>query len=89
VPEALAGWSALERLAHNDFEPVVAARHPEIAGLLGALRTAGASPAMMSGSGSAVFGVFSEMPQPPAVPTTTRIIRTATAESVEEPTRTT
>ena len=89
VPEALAGWSALERLAHNDFEPVVAARHPEIASLLGALRTAGANPAMMSGSGSAVFGVFSERPQEPAVPATTRIIRTATAESVEEPTQTT
>jgi 4-diphosphocytidyl-2-C-methyl-D-erythritol kinase len=89
VPEALAGWSALERLAHNDFEPVVVDRHPEIAGLIGALRTAGANPAMMSGTGSAVFGVFSGMPQAPVVPAATRVIGTTTAESVEEPTRTT
>ena len=50
----------LERLAacRNDFEPVVAARHPEIAEAVGALRAAGARLAMMSGSGSAVFGLF-------------------------------
>jgi 4-diphosphocytidyl-2-C-methyl-D-erythritol kinase len=42
----------------NDLEPPVAARHPEIAEIAGALRRAGASYAAMSGSGSAVFGLF-------------------------------
>ena len=52
----------LERLAgcRNDFEPVVAARHPEIAEAVAALRAAGARLAMMSGSGSAVFGLFAD-----------------------------
>jgi 4-diphosphocytidyl-2-C-methyl-D-erythritol kinase len=52
----------LERLAgcRNDFEPVVAARHPEIAEAVATLRAAGARLAMMSGSGSAVFGLFED-----------------------------
>jgi 4-diphosphocytidyl-2-C-methyl-D-erythritol kinase len=65
-PGELAGWAALAALAHNDFEPVVAARHPEIAGFVNTLRAAGASPAMMSGSGSAVFGIFRDgLPETP------------------------
>jgi 4-diphosphocytidyl-2-C-methyl-D-erythritol kinase len=50
----------LDRLAvcGNDLEAVVAARHPEIAEAVAALRAAGARLAMMSGSGSAVFGLF-------------------------------
>jgi 4-diphosphocytidyl-2-C-methyl-D-erythritol kinase len=43
----------------NDLQPVVARRHPEIAQLVAALRSAGAVEAAMSGSGSAVFGLFS------------------------------
>ena len=43
----------------NDLEDVVAARHPEIVQTVGALRRAGAFHAAMSGSGSAVFGLFS------------------------------
>jgi 4-diphosphocytidyl-2-C-methyl-D-erythritol kinase len=42
----------------NDLEPVVAAQHPEIARIARALRTAGASQAAMTGSGSTVFGLF-------------------------------
>jgi len=42
----------------NDLERVVAARHPEIARLAAKLRRAGAREAAMSGSGSAVFGLF-------------------------------
>jgi 4-diphosphocytidyl-2-C-methyl-D-erythritol kinase len=42
----------------NDLQDVVAARHPEIVRIVGALRRAGASHAAMSGSGSAVFGLF-------------------------------
>jgi 4-diphosphocytidyl-2C-methyl-D-erythritol kinase len=43
----------------NDLEPPVVRRHPEIAALRSALREAGAVAAAMSGSGSAVFGLFS------------------------------
>ena len=59
-PARADGW--LERLAgcRNDFEPVVAARHPEIAEAVATLRAAGARLAMMSGSGSAVFGLFAD-----------------------------
>jgi 4-diphosphocytidyl-2-C-methyl-D-erythritol kinase len=42
----------------NDLEPVVIARHPEIASLKRALLRSGARAAAMSGSGSTVFGVF-------------------------------
>jgi 4-diphosphocytidyl-2-C-methyl-D-erythritol kinase len=42
----------------NDLEPAVLARHPDIGRLVRALDAAGASHAAMSGSGSAVFGLF-------------------------------
>lgn len=50
------GLSKGERV--NDLQPVVAERHPEISRLVAALRGAGARNAAMSGSGSAVFGLF-------------------------------
>ena len=43
----------------NDLQTVVAKRHPEISQLVRALKRAGAADAAMSGSGSAVFGLFS------------------------------
>ena len=43
----------------NDLEPPVIERRPEIGRIISALRRAGASHAAMSGSGSAVFGLFS------------------------------
>ena len=42
----------------NDFESVVFAKHPELASVKGRLLKLGARPALMSGSGSAVFGLF-------------------------------
>src|SRR5262249_34750006 len=42
----------------NDLQQPVAERHPEIAELVRHLNDAGASYAGMSGSGSAVFGLF-------------------------------
>ena len=61
------GWPAIASLSHNDFEGVVSARHPEVSELVRVLRWMGASPAMMSGSGSTVFGVFRDA-VPPDVP---------------------
>jgi 4-diphosphocytidyl-2-C-methyl-D-erythritol kinase len=46
----------------NDLEPPVVRRHPEISGIKTALREAGAVAAAMSGSGSAVFGLFRTRP---------------------------
>jgi 4-diphosphocytidyl-2-C-methyl-D-erythritol kinase len=50
--------SALRRTVDNDLEPAVAAHHPEITRLVSALKRLGAAHGGMSGSGSAVFGLF-------------------------------
>jgi 4-diphosphocytidyl-2-C-methyl-D-erythritol kinase len=42
----------------NDFEPAVFRAHPELAAVTRKLRRLGGKPAMMTGSGSAIFGVF-------------------------------
>jgi 4-diphosphocytidyl-2-C-methyl-D-erythritol kinase len=49
-------------LLHNDFEESVFALHPEIGALKQTLYDAGAVYASMSGSGSAVFGIFEKRP---------------------------
>ena len=51
-------WPSRAAQMINDLEPPVVRRHPEINTLKGALREAGAVAAAMSGSGSAVFGLF-------------------------------
>jgi 4-diphosphocytidyl-2-C-methyl-D-erythritol kinase len=51
-------WPTRAAQMINDLEPPVVRRHPEIGGLKAALREAGAVAAAMSGSGSAVFGLF-------------------------------
>ena len=57
-PADLDTWENIAAVAVNEFEPVVSRRQPEIAKYVEWLRAAGAMPAMLSGSGSAVFGVF-------------------------------
>ena len=52
-------WRVLEgRAGENDFEGVVLERESRLATLKQRLIRSGASPAMMSGSGSALFGLF-------------------------------
>jgi 4-diphosphocytidyl-2-C-methyl-D-erythritol kinase len=51
-------WPTRAAQMINDLEPPVVRRHPEITGLKTALREAGAVASAMSGSGSAVFGLF-------------------------------
>jgi 4-diphosphocytidyl-2-C-methyl-D-erythritol kinase len=51
------GASARRRM-QNDLQRTVAKRHPEISRIVSTLRRAGARHAAMSGSGSAVFGLF-------------------------------
>jgi 4-diphosphocytidyl-2-C-methyl-D-erythritol kinase len=53
-------WQDVAVDAYNDFQPLVAREHPEVARSLNALTDAGAELAMMSGSGAASFGLFSE-----------------------------
>lgn len=50
-----ADFAAIERLLSNDFHDVIAAATPEIATAIAALAAAGASNALLCGSGSAVF----------------------------------
>lgn len=45
-------------LVHNDLEPCVVERHPVVGAVIGRLKESGALAAAMSGSGSAVFGLF-------------------------------
>lgn len=81
-------WTALQGTVRNDFEPVVGARHPEIDACVAALRRAGAMLAMMSGSGSTVFGVFEAAHVPGArealqqLPGDAAVVWTRTAQRV-------
>ncbi len=52
VPASVA-WEAV-----NDFEPVVFRRHPQLESIRHTLSGLGARPALMSGSGSTLFGLF-------------------------------
>jgi 4-diphosphocytidyl-2-C-methyl-D-erythritol kinase len=58
--EAFAWWDRApsHQVGGNDLEGVVGAKYPEIAVLVKSFRLSGASAAAMSGSGSAVFGLF-------------------------------
>lgn len=66
-PASLATWEALPAIATNDFGAVVARRHPIIAELVDELRAHGAAIAMLSGSGSTVFGIFDDVPDAAAI----------------------
>lgn len=58
-PEPAEGWPLDPAGFRNDLEAPVARRHPAIAEIRAQLAEAGAEVARMSGSGSAVFGLFS------------------------------
>ena len=77
----LTDWEAIESLATNDFERVVAKRHPRIAELADELASFGAKPALMSGSGSTVFGIFAEAPDVGAIARSTGCSPIVTATS--------
>jgi 4-diphosphocytidyl-2-C-methyl-D-erythritol kinase len=56
-------WSVADGAAGvNDFEPVVFERESRLAAFKQRLIRAGASPAMLTGSGSALFGLFRDRP---------------------------
>ena len=60
TPEIEVGWPTGPIRLVNDLEAPVARRHPMITEMVDALRREGAQGAAMTGSGSAVFGVFAE-----------------------------
>lgn len=60
IPQAPLDWEEVSRRAMNDFEGPMFARHPILSELRDALAEQGARPALLSGSGSTLFGVFSD-----------------------------
>jgi 4-diphosphocytidyl-2-C-methyl-D-erythritol kinase len=57
-PMRLESWDAVQQDAVNDFEPALFPKYPLLPQLRAALREAEASLALLSGSGSSVFGLF-------------------------------
>jgi 4-diphosphocytidyl-2-C-methyl-D-erythritol kinase len=53
--------SLASALSRNDFETVVFEQYPQLKTILGKLSKSGAAAARMTGSGSAVFGIFSSV----------------------------
>lgn len=53
-------WHQVSILAENDFEVVVSEATPEVRRSLEGLRAAGASVALLSGSGASSFGIFDD-----------------------------
>ncbi len=54
-------WADIAAFAHNDFEEVVPASHPEVDRSLDALRRAAGGFALLSGSGAACFAAFESL----------------------------
>jgi 4-diphosphocytidyl-2-C-methyl-D-erythritol kinase len=82
-PVALTTWNAIALFARNDFEPVVAARHPRLEGYLEALRRSRASFAQMTGSGSTIFGVLDSPVRFAKIPEEQRSSVTTTKTSID------
>lgn len=83
APATLTRWKHLVGLAVNDLEPPVVARHPLIGELIRSLDAADARIAMMSGSGSTVFGLFwPDPPRYPIDPLGARMVLTRTSDTV-------
>ena len=90
--DALTTWGSVARLAHNDFEAVVAARYPEIERALDALRAGSARDrdqsaetiTLLAGSGATVFAVTSAAEEAMTMPhgTAVRFVHTRTASRV-------
>jgi 4-diphosphocytidyl-2-C-methyl-D-erythritol kinase len=81
--DSFADWGSIAAIAANDLEPPVVKRHSVIGELVGWLRKGEPAVAMMSGSGSTVFGVFDGLEGAAGVlpPGVTHIV-TSTSERV-------
>lgn len=54
-------WNTVAQRAQNAFETVVFRKHPQLAKLKSALQASGAQIALLSGSGSTLFGVYATL----------------------------
>jgi 4-diphosphocytidyl-2-C-methyl-D-erythritol kinase len=85
---AFAGWEEIEPYLGNDFQPIVAARHPEIADALETLeRIPGVYASQLTGSGSAVYALTDRpapdtAARPPSPERRAMMLRTMTAAHV-------
>ncbi|HUR00307.1 MAG TPA: 4-(cytidine 5'-diphospho)-2-C-methyl-D-erythritol kinase [Gemmatimonadaceae bacterium] len=79
----LSTWAGISKFARNDFEPVVAARHPELVRYLERLRNSRAVFSAMTGSGSTVFGILDSPPDYSKVPQEHRERVTTTKTSID------
>jgi 4-diphosphocytidyl-2-C-methyl-D-erythritol kinase len=83
----LSEWDALTPLAVNDFEAVVFERYPRLVEWKSVLVAAGAEVALLSGSGSTLFGVFATVEQREraagqlSADPEARVVRTATLDA--------
>ncbi len=55
-------WEQVRVTGENDFEAPVFAAHPDLRAIKHTLLSHGASPALLSGSGATVFGLFGDRP---------------------------
>jgi 4-diphosphocytidyl-2-C-methyl-D-erythritol kinase len=60
APDSVATWEGIVAVATNDFQRVVARRHAVIGELVDEMISMNAMFAMLSGSGSSVFGIFDD-----------------------------
>jgi 4-diphosphocytidyl-2-C-methyl-D-erythritol kinase len=58
--ESFDSWTSANEFLENDFEPLVFRTYPEIGEIKNRLLDNGARFASLSGSGSTVFGIFTE-----------------------------
>lgn len=58
VAPSIGEWAVSWAARHNDLQGPVVARHPDVGWALARLRGSGAEVALLSGSGSACFGLF-------------------------------
>lgn len=88
-PLSLSTWAGVSSFARNDFEPVVIARHPRLAGYLERLRHSRAIFVQMTGSGSTMFGVLDSPPNYAPIPEEHRgqVTTTKTSIDVVQPVR--
>lgn len=80
-PDFLVTWTGAAVIATNDFQRVVAARHPVIGELVDELTACGAMISMLSGSGSTVFGIFDQSPDWAAITRQTGLTTVGTRTS--------
>lgn len=82
APGALQSWPGMAQVAANDFEPPALERIPRLRDAIAAMHDAGAEIAHLSGSGSAIFGIFASKDARDAAAPAIQALRFATWPAV-------